>query len=97
MKVGELQEALAKLDSQHDVMILLNGAFVPVTEVAVFNGLDFIILRGPDKEQASKKYTIQEQGLVGHLVRQGFDNEKIGHVLGRPTQNIKRARKKFGF
>lgn len=97
MKVGDLREALAKLDSQLEVRVALDGSFVPVIEVAAFAGTDFVLIRGKGKTPQSTKYSIQEQGLIGHLVRLGFDNEKIGEVLGRPTKSVAGARKRLGF
>jgi hypothetical protein len=97
MTVGDLREALAKLDSQQEVLIALDGSFVPIAEVAAFDGTDFILLRGVSKTLQPKKFTVQEEGMIGHLVRLGFDNERIGKVLGRPSKSVQAARKKLGF
>lgn len=97
MTVGDLRDALAKLDSQQNVLMSLEGSFVPIAEVAAFNGADFILLRGVSNTEQPKKFTVQEQGMIGHLVRLGFDNEKIGKVLGRPSKNVQAARKRLGF
>lgn len=97
MTVGDLREALAKLDSQKEVVIALDGSFVPIAEVASFNGTDFILLRGVSNTPEPKKFTVQEQGMIGHLVRLGFDNERIGKVLGRPSKSVQAARKRLGF
>jgi hypothetical protein len=97
MTVGELRELLAKLDSQLKVEVALNGSFVPVIEVAAYGGTDFILIRGKGKTPQAPKYSIQEQGLIGHLVRLGFDNDKIGEVLGRTTKSVEGARKRLGF
>jgi hypothetical protein len=80
MKVGDLREALAKIDSQQDVMIALGGSFVPVVQVAAFDGTDFILIRGKEVIPQKSKFTIHEQGRVGLLVRLGFNNDKIGEV-----------------
>ena len=97
MTVGDLREALAKLDSQREVMVAFEGSFVPVAEVARCDGADFILIRGREKEPRSGKYSIQEKGLIGHLVRLGFDNDRIGAVLGRSTKSVQGARKALGF
>jgi hypothetical protein len=65
--------------------------------VATFEGADFVLLRGKDTMPQSKKFSINEQGLIGHLIRLGFDNERIGQVLGRSSESVKGARKKLGF
>jgi len=97
MRVGDLREALAKLDSQKDILIALDGSFVPMIEVAVLDGTDFVLLRGKGKLPQSTKFSIHEQGLIGHLVRLGFSNDKIGEVLGRSSKSVQGARKKLGF
>jgi hypothetical protein len=97
MTVGDLREVLAKLDSQLTVEVALNGSIVPVTEITALGGTDFVIIRGKGKSPPSKTFTIQEQGRIGHMVRLGFDNEKIGQVLGRTMESVERARKKLGF
>ena len=97
MTVGDLRAELAKLDSQQNVVVSFDGAFVPMTEVAVFEGLDFVLVRGKGKTSHRKKFTIEEQGLIGHLVRLGFDNDKIGNVLERPSKSVKDMRKKLDF
>ena len=96
MTVGDLREALAKLDSQLTVEIAFDGSFVPVVDVEMFEGTDFVLLRSKTMNLPTK-YTIHEQGLIGHLVRLGFDNEKIGKVLGRPTKSVQGVRKRHGF
>jgi hypothetical protein len=97
MTVGDLREALAKLDAEQDLLIALDGSFVPIAEVATIDGADFILLRGVSKTPQLRKFTVQEQGMIGHLVRLGFDNERIGKVLGRPSKSVQAARKKLGF
>ena len=97
MTVDDLREVLAKLDSQTNVMIAFDGSIVPVAEVAAFDGADFILIRGSRSTPQSKKFTMQEQGFIGHLVRLGFDNDKIGEVLIRSSKSVQQARKKLGF
>jgi hypothetical protein len=97
MTVGDLREALATLDPQQNLLIALDGSFVPIAEVATFHGTDFSLLRGVSKIPQPKKFTVQEQGMIGHLVRLGFDNIRIGHVLGRPSKSVQASRKKLGF
>jgi len=97
MKVGDLREALAKLDSDKDVLVALDGSFVPAAEVAMFEGTDFVLVRGKETTPKPGKFTVQEQGLIGHLVRLGFTSEKIGEVLGRSTKSVEGARKRLGF
>src|SRR5437016_3836781 len=97
MTVGELQVELAKLDAKLDAMILLNGSFSPVVDVIGVAGADCTIIRGKGKTDQPKKLSINEQGLLGYLVRLGLSNENIGEVLGRPTKIVEKNRKTLGF
>jgi hypothetical protein len=97
MTVGELRAALAKSDATQDVTILVNSIHTPVVEVVVVPGAEMIILRGKNAAPPRQKLSINEQGLVGYLVRLGLDNDGIGRVLGRPAKSVERARKGLGF
>jgi hypothetical protein len=98
MTVGELQAALAKLDSEHNIMIALNGSFVPLIGVtAAAAGTNFVVIRGKGKIQQSKRFSIDEEGIIGHLARLGLSDDEIGEVLGRPSDSVKRKRKALGF
>ena len=94
MTVGELRANLASLHSDLIVNIALNGSFVPVIGVhSAGPGTNFIVIRGKGKIQRSKRYSLDEEGVLGHLVSAGFDDNQIGEVLGRPAPSIARKRK----
>ncbi len=96
MTVGELQVELAKLDPEVKVSVLLNGSIAPVIGVTAVPGASFMLLRGHGKGQKSKNFTVNEEGLIGHLVHLGFTDEQIGEVLERPAQSVERKRKALG-
>ena len=97
MTVGELQAELTKLDPKLNAMILLNGSFTPVMGVTAVDGAEFTVIRGKGNSNQSKQFSIGEQGLIGHLARFGFSDEKIAEVLGRTTKSVTTKRKSLGF
>jgi len=97
MTVGDLREALAKLEAGQEITILVNGPFTPAVEVVVPAGAHFAMLRGKNTLPLKSKFTINEQGLVGHLVRLGLGNEEMARILGRSLKELERARKVLGF
>jgi hypothetical protein len=96
MTVGALQTELAKLEPQAGLMLAVNGIFVPVIGVTGAGGTTFAVIRGKGKLNQSSRFTIDEEGLLGHLARLGVSDEEIGEVLGRPAHSIKRKRKALG-
>lgn len=96
MTVGELQKVLAGLDAQQEVMIAVNGNFSPVVGVTAASGASFIVVRGQGVVQQSKRFSVQEEGVIGHLTHLGVSNDEIGEVLGRTADSVKRKRKSLG-
>lgn len=96
MTIGDLQAELAKLDSKLDVMILLNGTFTAVIDVMAVTEARFAVIRGRGATPQGKKFSVNEQGLVGHLARAGLNNERIGEILGRPATSVAKTRKTLG-
>ena len=92
MKVGDLQAQLAKLDRQADVLIAVNGSFVPALGVVAASGATAIVIRGKGQNQTSPRFSIAEEGMIGHLARLGVSDDEIGEVLGRPADSVKRKR-----
>ena len=98
MTVGELRAKLDKLNSENDVMIALNGSFVPLIGVtAAGPGTNFVVIRGKGKLQPSKRFSIDEEGIIGHLARLDLNDNEGGEVLGRPGASVKRKRRALGF
>lgn len=94
MTVGELRANLASLHSDLIVNIALNGSFVPVIGVhSAGPGTNFIVIRGKGKIQGSKRFSLDEEGVLGHLVHAGFDDNQISDVLGRSVKIIALKRK----
>ena len=96
MTVGELAEALAKLNPQQNLLIAVDGAFAPVIGVTGADGAPFVILRGQGKKRDGSPFTVGEEGIITHLSRLGLSDEAIGEVLGRPPESVKRKRKALG-
>lgn len=42
-------------------------------------------------------FTTDEDGIIGHLVRLGLENEEIEVILGRPANSVKKRRAVLGF
>ena len=97
MTVGELVAALANVNPHHAVMIAVDGTFAPVIGVSGAVGVTFVVVRGQGKTQQSKRFTIAEEGVIGHLAHIGVSDEEIGEVLGRPSESVKKKRKALGF
>lgn len=96
MTIGELRAKLETLHPDLIVNIALNGSFVPLIGVhSAGPGTNFVVLRGKGKIQGSKRFSIDEEGVLRHLANAGFDDSQIGEVLGRPAESIKRKRKAF--
>jgi hypothetical protein len=96
MTVGELLGQLSKVDSETTAMIAVNGVFVPVVGVTAVAGSSFAVLRGKGKTQQSNRFTIDEEGVLGHLARLGLDDKEISEILGRPSESVKKKRKALG-
>jgi len=96
LTVGNLQALLAKVDTQADVLIAVNGTYAPLLGVVSASGTPFIVLRGKGKHQPSPRFFVEKEGVIGRLVRLGVSDEEIGEVLGRPTDSVKRKRKTLG-
>jgi len=97
MTVGDLQVELAKFDSQLNAMVLMNGSFAPVLGVTAVAGAEFMVIRGKGTAHQSKRFSVGEQGLIGHLARFGFSDEKIAEVLGRSPKSVAAKRKVLGY
>jgi hypothetical protein len=97
MTVREMAATLANVDPEHTVMIAVDGTFAPVVGVTAGSGASFVVIRGQGKMQQSKRFTIAEEGVIGHLAHIGVSDEEIGEVLGRPSESVKRKRKALGF
>jgi hypothetical protein len=96
MTVGELQAELAQMDTEAGVMIAVNGTFVPAVGLTAVPGTSFVLVRGKGKLQQSSRFSIDEEGILGHLARIGLSDDQIGEVLGRPSDSVKRKRKALG-
>jgi hypothetical protein len=96
MTIGDLRAQLAKLESSHEAVVVLNGTLSPIIEVLAVPGAEFIVIRGKGTAPPPRKFTVSEEGVIGHLVRLGFGDEKIGEVLGRAPKSIAQKRKALG-
>lgn len=97
MTVGDLRAQLATLDSQLDTVVILNGTIAPAIEVLVVPGAEFIVIRGKGTSPPPRKFTINEEGIIGRLARLGLSDEKVAEVLGRPTRSVAQKRRALGF
>jgi hypothetical protein len=97
MTVGKLQALLAKLNTQANVLVAVNGSFVPVVGVTAASGAEFIVVRGLGRPEERRHFSVGEEGVIGHLVHLGASDQEIGEVLGRPKSTIGRKRKSLGF
>lgn len=97
MTVRELQLELAKLNPGDEVRITINGSFARVGGVTPVPKADYVVVRGIGKLAKNDRFTVDEEGIIGHLTSLGLTNEAIGEVLGRPAESIKRKRKALGF
>jgi hypothetical protein len=97
MTVRELQLELAELNPGDEVWITINGSFARVGGVTPVPKADYVVVRGIGKLAKNDRFTVDEEGIIGHLTSLGLTNEAIGEVLGRPAESIKRKRKALGF
>jgi len=97
MTVGDLQNELAKLSPELTVMVAMNGDFSQVLRTASNPKSNFVVLAGKETGRPKNRFTTDEEGTIGHLVRLGLDNEEIGAILGRPADSVARKRKALGF
>jgi hypothetical protein len=93
MNVAELQAKLASLDPELELMIALHGDFVPIAGVVSAPGSFQAVIRGRGKPQCSSRFSVQEDGLIGHLTTLGVSDQDIAVVLGRPTASVTRRKK----
>jgi hypothetical protein len=96
MTVGDLRAELAQLDANASVMIAVNRNFVHVVGVTATRGTPFAVIRGKGKMVQSKVFSIDEEGILGHLARLGLGDKEIGEVLGRPPKAVAQKRKALG-
>jgi hypothetical protein len=96
MKVGELLAALAKADPDLDVLVAVHGDFVSAVGVSTAPGASFVVIRGKGKTQRSSRFSVQEDGVLGHLTNLGVSDEEIAGVLGRPPESVQRRKKHLG-
>lgn len=97
MTVADLRSALAEMDADREVLITFGGEFVPVVGVTAKPGLSFVLVRGMNKGELPKRFTINEDGLIGHLSTGGMDDNGIAEILGRSHDAVKRRRKALGY
>ena len=96
MTTKDLQRELGAVDPAADVVLAANGALVPVTGITFVPGKSVFIIRGRSKSKFNQRFTIEEDGVVGHLRMLGFSDEMIGEVLGREPDSVKGRRKRLG-
>ena len=96
MNVGELQSTLATADPELELLIAVDGAFVPVGGVTLIKGSPFVMIRGATHSKPSNRLSIIEEGILGKLVINGLSDDDIAEVLGRPAEFIARKRKALG-
>ena len=98
MTVGELQNELAKLSPDLTVMIGMNRNLSQILRVTSNPKSNLIVLGGKDMARTKKDpFTTDEDGIIGHLVRLGLENEEIEVILGRPANSVKKRRAVLGF
>jgi hypothetical protein len=97
MTVRELQLELARLNPDDEVRVTISGTFAPLGGLTPVPQAEYIVLRATGKLAKSDRFTIDEEGIIGHLTSLGLTNEAIGEVLDRPAESIKRKRKALGF
>jgi hypothetical protein len=97
MSVGELRRALETMDQQANVMLVVNGAFVSVAGLASAPGASFVAIRGKGVLHRSRRFSVAEEGVIGHLSKLGASDIDIGEVLGRSADHVKKKRIALGF
>jgi hypothetical protein len=70
---------------------------VPIVGVTAVSGSTYVLLRGKGKKQEGTRFTIQEDGVIGHLTHLGLSDDAIGEVLARSPESVERNGKAFGF
>jgi hypothetical protein len=95
MTVGELQAQWANLDAQLSVTIAVNGTFVPVVGLTASPSAPFVVIPGKGKLQQSNRFSVDEEGILGHLARLGLGDDEIGEVLGRASESINKGLWRF--
>ena len=78
-------------------MIAVNGTFKPVIGVTAVSGSSFVVIRGKGKTQLSKRFSIDEEGIIGHLVGLGLTDGELAEILGRPAASVAKKRKALGY
>jgi hypothetical protein len=97
MTVAELQAELARLNPDEEVWVTITGAFAPVGRLTAVPKAAYVVLRGAGKVPKTDRFTVDEEGILGHLSSLGLTNEAIAEVLDRPAESVKRKRKALGF
>jgi hypothetical protein len=96
MTAGNLQAELAKIGSEAEVMIAVNGTFVPIDGVNCVSEASLVVIRGKGKAPPSLRFTVGEDGVIGHLTHLGLADDEIAVILGRPAKSVERRRKTLG-
>lgn len=96
MTVAELQAELVRLNPDENVLMAINGTFVPVGRLTAVQKAGYVVLRPTGKLAKSDRFTVGEEGILGHLAGLGLTNEAIAEVLDRPVESVKRKRKALG-
>jgi hypothetical protein len=96
MKVQDIQRELRAVDPIADVILAANGALVPVTGITFVPNKTMVVIRGRSKVKSNRRFTMEEDGVIGHLGTSGFIDETIGEVLGRDSDAVEVRRKRLG-
>jgi len=52
-------------------------------------------MRGQGKTLQSKRFTVQEEGILRQLASVGLTDSQIGEVHGRPAEDVEKKRTKL--
>jgi hypothetical protein len=96
MKAQELQRELGAVDSDADVVLAANGALLQISGVTFVPGKTIAVIRGKSKSKLTKRFTTEEDGVVGYLGNVGLSDEMIAEVLGRTPDGVRRRRRTLG-
>ncbi|MBX9679036.1 MAG: hypothetical protein K2X38_09760 [Gemmataceae bacterium] len=97
MKASELISLLAEVDPQSEVLLSLNSIILPASEMVAIRDADFIVLRSKRTEKGVRRFTVAEDGLIGHMVRLRITEDEMAKALDRPVRAVKTRRKHLGF
>jgi hypothetical protein len=94
MKCYELIRLLANLPPDCDIKVAVDGQFERVSGVAALKDGSMGIVRLENRGPPGR-VTIQEEGLIGHMIKLGLSNDEMADFLQRPVIAIERFRKRF--